>query len=205
MTVRALNVFVNCPFDDDYKPLFEALIFAITACGYRVRCALEENNSGDIRFDKLCRLIHDSDRSVHDLSRVELGGQGLPRFNMPFEYGLFLGASRFGGKRHRAKTALAMIAEPYELPIYLSDVAGSDPFPHHAQTIEVVRVVRIYLGARPDGGVLPGASHIHDTFTKFKSELPKLAAALKIAEDEIDPLRDYRDYLSLLTEYLLQS
>ncbi len=205
MTDRALNVFINCPFDTDYKPCFEALIFTIMASGYRVRCALEDSNSGNIRFDKLCRLIEESDKSIHDLSRVELSPNGLPRFNMPFEFGLFLGAGRFGGKRHKSKTALAMIAVPYKLPIYLSDVAGNDPAAHRGDPIEVIRIVRAFLHSRPDGSQLPGAANIRNTYARFKSDLPSLAAALNIAEDEIDPLRDYRDYIALLTAFLLAS
>jgi hypothetical protein len=42
-----------------HKPLFEALVFAISACGYRVRCALEDDASGDIRLDKLVQLIRE--------------------------------------------------------------------------------------------------------------------------------------------------
>ena len=60
MTARRLNVFVNVPFDEAYEPLFEALVFTIPACGYRVRCALEESDSGDIRLDKLVELIRDA-------------------------------------------------------------------------------------------------------------------------------------------------
>lgn len=202
MVNPALNVFINCPFDDDYKPCFEVLIFTITASGYRVRCALEESDSGTIRFDKLCRLIDESDKSVHDLSRVQLTPAGLPRFNMPFEFGLYQGARRFGGKRRRAKTALAMIETNYMLPVYLSDVAGSDPESHGGQPREMIRIVRNYLHRRPDGSPLPGAAHILAEFNRFKSELPRMAAALNIASHELDPLRDYRDYLSLLTEFL---
>lgn len=58
------------------------------ACGYRVRCALEEDDSGNIRLDKLVALIRESPRSIHDLSRIELGENDLPRFNMPFELGM---------------------------------------------------------------------------------------------------------------------
>jgi hypothetical protein len=205
VTTQARDVFINCPFDNDYKPCFEALIFTIMASGYRVRCALEDSNSGDIRFDKLCRLISDCDKSVHDLSRVELNPSGLPRFNMPFEFGLFLGARRFGGKAHKTKTALAMIAEPYTLPIYLSDVAGNDPTAHHGRPAEVIRIVRGFLHVRPDGSQLPGAAHISDTFERFKADLPKLAAALNIGADELDPLRDYRDYVAILAEFLIAS
>jgi hypothetical protein len=47
-----LNVVVNAPIDKAYEPLFEALVFAIYACGYRARTALEESDSGDIRIEK---------------------------------------------------------------------------------------------------------------------------------------------------------
>lgn len=202
---RALNVFINCPFDDDYKPCFEALIFTVTASGYRARCALEENDAGDIRFDKLCRLVGDSDKSVHDLSRVQLGVTGLPRFNMPFEYGLFQGAKRFGGKRQKGKTALAMVEKMHSLPVYMSDVAGTDPECHEGKPSEVIRAVRRYLHRRPDETPLPGAGFMSDEFDRFKSSVPRIAAALKIAPDELDPIRDYRDYIAVLTEFLAQS
>jgi hypothetical protein len=96
-----------------------------------------------------------------------------------------------------------MIKEPFKLPIYLSDVAGSDPDPHHDQPEEVIRIVRRYLHLRPDGNQLPGAAHMLTEFTRFKASLPALAAKLKIAEDELDPLRDYRDYMALLEEFLV--
>jgi len=203
VTDRAINVFINCPIDADYKPCFEALVFTVLASGYRVRCALEDSNSGDIRFEKLCRLIEACDKSIHDLSRVELNPSGLPRFNMPFEFGLFLGAHRFGGKRHKTKTALAMVAAPYKLPVYLSDVAGNDPVAHRNDPMEVIRIVRGFLHVRPDGSQLPGAAYFRNSFAWFKAELPSLAAALNIAEDEIDPFRDYKDYIALLQPTLL--
>ena len=205
MRGTAPSVFVNCPFDEDYKSCFEALVFTVASSKYRVRCALEENDSGDIRFEKLCRLIASSDRSVHDLSRVELGPAGLPRFNMPFEFGLYQGARRFGGKAHRSKTSLLMIEKPHKLPIYLSDTAGNDPEPHHGRPEEVIRIVRRYLGTQPDGDHLPGTTHILGQFNRFKSSLPKLAARLRIAPHEFDPFRDYRDFVLLLTEFLSQA
>jgi hypothetical protein len=202
VTAGAHNVFVNCPFDDDYLPSFEALIFTVMASGYDVRCALEENDSGEIRFDKLCRLIEASDRSVHDLSRVELNPSGLPRFNMPFELGLFMGARRFGGKRQKTKSVLVMVTEPYRLPVYRSDLAGNDPVSHHGKPEEVIRIVRRYLHARPDGTPLPGAARIIEKFAAFKAALPALAAGLEITTEEIDPYREYRIYLWLLAEFL---
>ena len=78
--MSATDVFVNCPFDDDYKPHFEAILFTITASSYRVRCALEEANSTSIRFEKLCRLIRESNKSIHDLSRLTLNKEALRCF-----------------------------------------------------------------------------------------------------------------------------
>ena len=144
-------MFVNCPFDDDYLPCFEALLFSITICGYRVRCALEENDGGDIRFDKLQRLIADSDHTIHDLSRTQVNALGLPRFNMPFELGLMMGAKHFGAGRQRTKRACILVARDHTLPRYLSDLAGNDPAVHHDDPRKVIRIVRDHLHAAPDG------------------------------------------------------
>jgi hypothetical protein len=35
------NVFINCPFDDEYHPIFQVLVFATFEGGFRPRCALE--------------------------------------------------------------------------------------------------------------------------------------------------------------------
>jgi len=49
-------VFANCPFDQDYKDLFSALVFAVHDCGFYVRCALEIE-AGALRFQTICDLI----------------------------------------------------------------------------------------------------------------------------------------------------
>lgn len=45
------DVFVNCPFDDQYQPLFRALVFAIQDCGFRARCAWEISDASEIRIE----------------------------------------------------------------------------------------------------------------------------------------------------------
>jgi len=119
------NVFVNCPFDADFRPCFEALLFTIAASGYKVRCALEDSDGANIRFDKLRRLIRESRRTIHDLSRIELSENALPRFNMPFELGLAIGAKYFGGPKLRRNSALIMVRKDYVLNAYLSDLGGT--------------------------------------------------------------------------------
>lgn len=92
-TEYAANVFINCPFDAAYKSLFEAITFAILACGNRPRCTLEIDDGSEVRIDKVFRIIAECQYGVHDISRTEVtAASGLPRFNMPLELGIFLAA-----------------------------------------------------------------------------------------------------------------
>jgi hypothetical protein len=50
------SVFINCPFDDDYRPVFDAIIFAVGVLGFRVRCAQEVDDSGEVRLAKIERF-----------------------------------------------------------------------------------------------------------------------------------------------------
>ena len=42
------SVFVNCPFDQRYKALFDCVVFAIIDCGFRARCALEIDDASQV-------------------------------------------------------------------------------------------------------------------------------------------------------------
>ena len=192
------DVFINCPFDDEYQPCFEALLFAITISGYRARCALEENDAGDIRFDKLRRLIEQSDYTVHDLSRIQLGANALPRFNMPFELGLMMGAKHFGGPKQRTKRACIMVAKDYVLPKYLSDLAGNDPTVHGDDPRAVIRIVRDHLHNDPSGKRLPGAAHMAELFDKFCADLPALARQAQLTLAEVHARHGYNNFMDML-------
>lgn len=114
------SVFVNCPFDDEYRPLFRAMIFTIECCGFTARCALEVDDAGETRAEKIIRLIRNSQFGVHDISRTELNDNGLPRFNMPYEFGVFTGLKHSGDKRQRKKALLVFDREPYRYQQFLS-------------------------------------------------------------------------------------
>src|SRR5258708_9420368 len=91
------TVFVNCPLDETYRPIFESIIFAVHDCGYAARCALEADDASEVRIEKIAKIIAECRFGVHDISRTEPdAATGLPRFNMPLELGLFLGAKRYG-------------------------------------------------------------------------------------------------------------
>src|SRR5271165_1339474 len=106
----ARSIFLNCPFDEQYKAHFTALIFAVHDCGFYARCALEISDSGQSGFQKICQLIRECRCGIHDLSRTSLDPiTHLPRFNMPLELGLFLGARVFASRRRpSSKVCLVM-------------------------------------------------------------------------------------------------
>ncbi|CAN0402732.1 unnamed protein product, partial [Phaeothamnion confervicola] len=195
------DAFVNCPFDDTYLPCFEALLFVITLSGYHVRCALEESDAGNIRLAKLRRLIADSDDTIHDLSRTTTSDYGLPRFNMPFELGLAMGARLFGSGRQRAKRTCIMVTRDHTLPRYLSDLSGTDPMSHRDDHRELIRIVRDHLHTAPDGRRLPGAAHMIELFERFRADLPSLASQADLTEPETHARLSFRNYMDLVRAF----
>jgi hypothetical protein len=122
----ARNVFINCPFDAEYRPLLEAMVFAIHNLGFRPRSALERLDSGELRLLKIAQLIEESRYSVHDLSRTELDSVSLlPRFNMPLELGIDWGCRRYG-PLHNDKAILIFDSQRYRYQRFISDVSGCD-------------------------------------------------------------------------------
>ena len=95
--VRSDHVFINCPFDPGYRAILDGIVFAIYDLGFVARCALEDDDGGEIRLAKIERIIEECKFGIHDLSAVAIDPAiNLPRFNMPLELGLFLGCKRFG-------------------------------------------------------------------------------------------------------------
>lgn len=129
-----LAVFINCPFDAAFQPIFDALVFSAFACGFRPRCALEAADSGEVRVEKILNVIRDCRFGIHDLSRTELDeANRLPRFNMPLELGMFLAAKRFGDRRQKRKVCLVLDREQFRYQKLISDIAGQDIRSHDGE------------------------------------------------------------------------
>jgi hypothetical protein len=196
------NVFINCPFDAEFEPLFHAIVFAVIQCGYTVRCALEADDTGTTRIDRIYRLIEECRFGIHDISRIEHDTiNNLPRFNMPFELGLFLGARRFGGARpQRDKQCLVLEAERYRYQKYLSDIAGQDIRQHDNDPAKAVGAIRDWLAAsRPKSAKpLPGAAAIMRHYSEFQSNLPAMLRAADLEPAELG----FFDRANLMAEFL---
>ncbi|PIC02256.1 hypothetical protein CSW60_04850 [Caulobacter sp. X] len=192
-------MFINCPFDDAYRPTFRALIFAIYACGFRPRSAMELDDGGQTRIDKLYGLIGECRYGIHDLSRTELdAAHQLPRFNMPLELGIFLGAKRFGGKAQSAKRLLVLDVERYRYQRFISDLAGMDIHGHGGDAIEALRKTRDWL-ANVSRRQLPSADRVARLFQVFMADLPALASDLEFDPENVP----YVDFERMIVGWLL--
>jgi hypothetical protein len=129
----AKNVFINCPFDDDYQTLFNAIVFAVYDMGFRPKSAKDVSNAGETRFNKIQDLIEECKYSIHDISRAGLDDvTALARFNMPLELGLDLGCKRYGKAYHQEKVLLVLDIERFRYRDFISDIAGQDIEAHGA-------------------------------------------------------------------------
>lgn len=181
-----VGVFINCPFDARYRKLFHAIVFAISDCGFTPRCALEAEDGGEERIRKIKRIIRESRYGVHDISRVELDPKfRLPRFNMPLELGLFLGAQEYGLDEQKEKRSLVLDSTPYRYQKFCSDIAGQDIRAHGNQPAKAVAAVRAMLATSTGGVRLPGPVRILERYSAFQTQLSVACRDLGIAPGEL--------------------
>ena len=197
----AEQVFINCPFDGEYRPMFEALVFAVHDCGFVARCALEIDDGSEVRIEKIQRIIADCGLGIHDISRTELDSTwNLPRFNMPLELGLFMGAKRYGTGQQRKKLCLILDLEPYRYQKYCSDIAGQDIQSHGGDPAAAVKIVRNWLrnASAGSGVVIPSAKTMVERYERFRRDLPRLSRRFRLDPDELI----FNDFTTLTAEWL---
>ncbi len=124
------NVFINCPFDNEYFPILRSILFTLVYLGYKPKIS-ETADSGSTRIVKIKDLIRQSKYSIHDISRIELNPSHLPRFNMPLECGIDFGAKLLGPSKLRDKSFLILEKERYRYQEFMSDISGNDIRAHN--------------------------------------------------------------------------
>jgi hypothetical protein len=192
------NVFINCPFDAEYKPIFDAVIFAVQDAGFAAKCALELSDATQNRLAKIMEIVSACQYGIHDISRTELSDHQLPRFNMPLELGIFLGCQRFGGKTHRSKSCLVLDRERYRYQKFISDIAGQDVYSHDNNPKNAVLQVRNWLRTASQRTNIPGGEAIWKRFNQFQQELPAICQQMRIQVNELT----FADYTHVVHHWL---
>ena len=196
------QVFINCPFDDEYTKLFLAIVFAIQDCGFMPRCSKEIDDATEIRLNSIVKLIDQCKYGLHDLSRVELDRDtGLPRFNMPFELGIFYGAKRFGAdKKSKSKSCIIFEKERYSYQKFISDISGVDIKYHDNSPENIIFAIRNWLSTSSKRKTIPYAPTIFSRYEEFYNNLINLYDSQSIDCNSlpfIDLTRNISDWLKL--------
>lgn len=165
---RETSVFINCPFDSEYRPIFDAIVFSSLCCGFLPRCALETGSVSKPRMDRICNALIESKYSVHDLSRCRGEGDlNLARFNMPLELGIAMSQSRQSASDTNSHDWLVLVPSDHIYARYISDLAGYDPVEYDGSPTTAVPGVMAWLATRPDAVQTPTPQEVLAALPEF--------------------------------------
>lgn len=172
---RSTSVFINCPFDDSYGPIFDAVVFATACCGFLPRCSIECGSTSVPRMDRITQAICASKYSIHDLSRCRgEGDQNLARFNMPLELGVCM-AQKFGQNGASDHDWLLLVPKESQYIRFVSDMAGYDPKQYDVTPQSAVPVVMSWLATRPDAVLTSTPDEVVGALHEFAERKKALA------------------------------
>ena len=163
------SVFINCPFDSLFEPLFHAVVLAVAARGFMPRCARETEGEADPRIVRIARGLSESKYSIHDLSRFKGEGElNLPRFNMPLELGMALGIRHLREGSDHSHNWVALVPTGFLHQRFISDLLGFEAPEHDSQVATVISKVAAWLTIQPDyTPPTPSARAILDAYPPF--------------------------------------
>jgi hypothetical protein len=181
------GVFINCPFDEEYRPLLRALVFATIYLGLEPKLS-QTISSSNVRINQIKEHIRSSRFGIHDISRNKSMKKGeLPRFNMPYELGLDIGASEYGNKTLRTKRILILDSERYHFQKVISDIAGQDIAAHNNDPKEIIRKVRDWYSLNSNSAEISSASRIWIVYNQFWDDM-LVVLSKSHSEEEIEQM-----------------
>jgi hypothetical protein len=180
------QVFINCPFDEQYVNLFRASIFTILDAGFIPRCSFEVDDATQFRLAAIVKIIRECRYGIHDLSRVEPDARThLPRFNMPFEFGIFYAAKQFGDDPHKQKKCFIVEKQKYRYQKFISDIAGMDITPHGNTQKKLIQAIRGWLVTASRRNTIPQGQQIYNRFRSFQADMRRLCRQRAIDYDSM--------------------
>jgi hypothetical protein len=136
---------------------------------------------------------------IHDISRTETDPRSkLPRFNMPLELGVFLGAKRFGAKGQKSKRCIIFDIEKYRYQSYISDIAGQDIHSHQGKVAVLIQELASWLRNESRDPRVPGGRKMVPEFASFQREVPAICSRRGLEPDELT----FSDYVDMVGQYL---
>ena len=132
------SVFINCPFDESYKRNLVAILYVIITNSLNPVIAGDKIIGDKNRNEVLVDLIKKSKYGIHDLSAIN---KLPPRFNMPFEFGIFFGCKYYGDKKQKTKRFIIFEERRFDLKKIVTDVSGIDPVAHNSNPHKIIEAL----------------------------------------------------------------
>jgi hypothetical protein len=169
------SVFINCPFDDEYEKLFDAIIFATVCCGFLPRSAVETGNVSDARMLRITQALFSSQYSIHELGRCKgEGDENLARFNMPLELGMAMARRYKSRSKNGNHDWLVLVPEGHQYLKFISEISAFDPRTHDGSIDKLVTRVMAWLATRPNAIRTPTPKQVLDALPKFQLKRAQL-------------------------------
>lgn len=155
------SVFVNCPYDNQYRSMLRHIIFSLSLMGFSVRLALDNRNNSISRMNTIEKLIQECKFSVHDISYMQASKRKeFARMNMPFELGVDYGYRQFVKNE---KELLILERKKYNYHRALSDISGMDICCHNNKEIELIDCLRNWVSGF-SGTIIPSSKVFWDLY-----------------------------------------
>jgi hypothetical protein len=185
------GVFVNTPFSETYRPVFDAIVFTILSFGYYPQSVLD-GRFDQPRLHRVLELIGRCSLGLHDLSE--------PAMNTVLELGMFMATKRFGVKqKDRLKDFLVVMPEHKQLQLMISDLAGIDVVVHNMEPQTAMLTVANWLATRVQTRTpVPSAASVWNQYRRFRAVLPRIVRAAQMSEKDIA----YYDVVLMISEWL---
>lgn len=200
-----LKIFINCPFDKDFREIFWAIVFTVDEFGHDSVTALDNVGGHDIRLFKIIEKIRDCDAAIHDLSMEKLDKKTkLPRFNMPLELGLFIGlTNEKGSGKLSEKRFLVLVNKNFSNQKFISDLNGIDVIEHKMDKLKAINSVRSFLSESLSGDEAKGHGYLRNKFEDFLVQLPEICKSKEFDYEDLT-IQDFRIALKLYQASLIK-
>ncbi len=195
------NVFINCPFDNEYFKLLKPLLFSLIYIELTPLIS-ETSDCGKIRLHKIKNLMLDSKYSIHDLSRMEpLKNKDLPRFNMPFECGIDFGIILSNLETFKHKKILILEKEDFRYQKVISDISGNDIKSHNNNPEQVIKVTRDWFKITKTN--IPRHKEIWLAYAEFEYDYESILKAEGYDPKDINALT-FSDIIEIMNSWILE-
>lgn len=195
------NVFINCPFDNEFYPLLKGIFFVLLYLDFNPKIA-ETSDSGQIRLLKIKDLMTLSPLSVHDLSRIDpLATDAAARLNMAFEMGIDFGLKYSGIQEFQSKRFLILEKDDHRYKTFLSDISGNDIKSHKNDPELIIKSIRDWIKSQGQGTAVPRHKLIFSAYNEFSVFYNQLISAEGYDPREITALT-FSDVIDIMAEWI---